>query len=185
MIVLVVLSAAVGMLAVVLVVGNVRTEGALLRSILPERRVVLARSTGLLPATAVRGVDQRGVPVSVSFEEGGIATVLAFVESTCVDCRPLWRGAPKAQRRHRREFRLVLVTRSHGNERPDVVARLAPDRVPVIMSSETWTAFGVRSAPTFVLVDGQHGFSTLGISRATWEHALDAARCARSSGAAR
>ena len=53
--------------------------------------------------------------------------------------------------------RLVIVTKSPGEESPARIADVAPAGIPLVMSSEAWAAYGVPGSPYFVLVDGPSG----------------------------
>jgi hypothetical protein len=80
-------------------------------------------------------------------------TVLFFLTSSCYGCRPLW----DELKSHRTKsgpagVALIVVTPSPSTESARDVAALAPDGKDVLMSSETWHAFGVTAAPWFVVV---------------------------------
>ncbi len=53
--------------------------------------------------------------------------------------------------------RLIVVTKGGAAEQVGMVRKLAPDAVPVVMSSDAWDAYDVPVAPFFVLVDGESG----------------------------
>ena len=47
----------------------------------------------------------------------------------------------------------VIVTHGAERERPAKLRKMAPDGVPVVMSSRAWEEYRVPGAPYFVLVD--------------------------------
>jgi hypothetical protein len=60
----------------------------------------------------------------------------------------------------------VIVTRGGERERPARLRSLAPDGIPVIMSSQAWEDYAVPGSPYFLLIDGEirgEGVAT------TWE----------------
>src|SRR5262249_2740892 len=64
---------------------------------------------------------------------------------------------------------LVIVTKDESAESLSAVRRLAPRRVPVVMSSAAWDAYDVPVAPFFVLIDGRSS-AVVGEGAAnTWE----------------
>jgi hypothetical protein len=52
---------------------------------------------------------------------------------------------------------LVIVTKDTELESPSKLLKLAPDGVPLVMSSEAWERYQVEGSPYFVLVDGPTG----------------------------
>jgi hypothetical protein len=49
----------------------------------------------------------------------------------------------------------VIVTQGPDAESPSRIGRLAPDGIPVLMSSAAWRDYEVPGAPYFVLADGE------------------------------
>ncbi len=106
-------------------------------------------------STALVGTDPDGRPLAV---ELGNRTLIVFLSSSCVTCRGLWAEfRDDLARRLPRGTEVAIVTEDPADERSAVVRDLAPDRVPVVMSSTTWRRFGVTAAPFFVLVEGGSG----------------------------
>jgi hypothetical protein len=109
-------------------------------------------------------------------------TVLFFLTSSCYGCQVIWQGfggrsqavpaesdedrdrrradasssAPTGKERSIRdgEPTAVLVTPSPTTESAKQVAALAPAGIEVLMSSEAWHAYGVTSAPWYLVVVG-------------------------------
>ena len=77
-------------------------------------------------------------------------TVLLFLTTNCFGCRPLWDGLRAGETLD--DSRLVLVTPSLTTESGRDVAALTPEGRQVLMSTETWHAFGITAAPWFVVV---------------------------------
>ena len=92
----------------------------------------------------------------VSLQGTAHRTLLAFFSSGCVTCAGLWRqlglqgpagvGLPAA-------MRVVIVTRSPGEESETEVRRLATGDGPVVMSNQAWEDFAIPASPYFILVE--------------------------------
>ncbi len=103
----------------------------------------------------------------------GSDTLIAFLSSGCSTCQDFWDvfgspadlGLPPATR-------LVVVTKGPDLESSSTVARLAPGRVPVLMSTQAWEDYGVPGSPYFVLVDGAAGRVAGEGSATTWEQVV-------------
>lgn len=84
-------------------------------------------------------------------------TLLAFLTTTCEPCGAFWEmlalGVPALG------VPVVVVTPSRSMEDERLARRLTPPAARLHMGSETWFAYGVTQAGTFVLVrdrpDGQ------------------------------
>jgi hypothetical protein len=81
-----------------------------------------------------------------------VLTLLAFLTTSCGTCRPLWETLADCATREALGVRTVAVTPSRSTEDERAVERLAGSGLVVHMSSETWFAYGVLQAGTFVLV---------------------------------
>ncbi len=109
------------------------------------------------------GRDLAGVGVAddaVSIRVVGVehATLVAFLSSSCLTCHRFWDAfADPAELGLAPGVRLVIVTRDPSEELPARIAELAPAAVPLVMSSEAWSAYDVPGSPYFVLVDGPSG----------------------------
>ncbi len=119
---------------------------------------------GTAAAAPLVGTTPRGDSVALAFDRvdrgdeipgtvGGpvpAPTLLAFLTSGCSTCAGFWaalgeRSIPGVQP--------VIVTRGAERERPARLRALAPEGVPVVMSSAAWEDYHVPGAPYFVLVD--------------------------------
>jgi len=85
------------------------------------------------------------------------ATLVAFLSSTCLTCQRFWDAFADAGLDLPPATRLVVVTKGIDEESPSKLARLAPDGVPLVMSSAAWDDYQVPGSPYFVLVDGPTG----------------------------
>ncbi|MFA9429556.1 hypothetical protein [Egicoccus sp. AB-alg2] len=122
---------------------------------------VAAFETG--PAAAVEGrtapdvvgVSPGGELLALRVQEVRHDTVLVFLSSTCVGCKPYWPAleAPDVPG----DTRVVIVTREEPDEDRDAIARLAPAGATVVMSDATWDAHDVPGSPYVVHVDGTTG----------------------------
>jgi hypothetical protein len=105
------------------------------------------------PAPALAGPTPAGDALALDFAgRAGEPTLLAFLTSGCTTCAGFWETLGEA--RLPPGVRTVVVTHGVERERPATLRRLAPEGVPVIMSSEAWRDYAVPASPYFVLVDG-------------------------------
>ncbi len=154
-------------LLVVLVAGLLRSHAEILRRLGPDGAgapgAVAApapahgRDTDGRPAPALRGSTPQGDAVALDFTGGaGTRTLLAFLSTGCGTCATFW--ATLTEPRLPPGVETVIVTRGSERESPARIGSLAPDGVPVVMSSEAWSDYEVPGSPYFVLV----GDSVLG-----------------------
>jgi hypothetical protein len=149
-------------LLVVLVAGLLRSHAEILRRLgpaaedapgaLPEPPGAARGAEDAVPASLV-GVTPDGDPLTLAFD--GVRsrpTLLAFLTTGCATCAGFWDSL--GEQRLPAGLQTVIVTHGADRERPAELRRLAPDRVPVVMSSQAWSDYGVPGSPYFVLVDG-------------------------------
>ncbi len=111
-----------------------------------------ARAPGA-PAASLAGPTPTGDAITLDFSaSGGEPTLLAFLTSGCGTCAGFWETLGDS--RLPAGARTVVVTHGAERERPGRLRSLAPQGVPVIMSSQAWLDYAVPGAPYFVLVDG-------------------------------
>jgi len=84
------------------------------------------------------------------------STLLAFLSSGCLGCGAFWE-ALGALPEVPGGARVVIVTKDTELESPSKLLELAPDEVPLVMSTQAWDRYGVAGSPYFVLVDGPSG----------------------------
>lgn len=152
-------------LLVVLVAGLLRSHAEILRRLGPEADgdtpaapaipdpPARARQGGELRAEPLVGTTPDGDPVMLSFDGAASApTLLAFLTSGCSTCAGFWDtlGEPRLPA----DVQKVIVAHGDDRERPAKLRSLAPEGVPVVMSSEAWADYRVPGSPYFVLVDG-------------------------------
>ncbi len=115
------------------------------------RAVARERHPGT-PAPAIAGPTPDGDAISLELgESGGDATLLAFLTTGCSTCAGFWEtlGEPRLPA----GVRTVVVAHGEERERAAALRRLAPDGIPVVMSSQAWRDYAVPGAPYFVLVN--------------------------------
>jgi len=152
-------------LLLVLVVGLLRSHAEILRRLGPpgeepadSRAAALdpsvaspARRRERRPAPGVSGITPGGDAVSLEFAGGGAPTLLAFLTTGCGTCAGFWEGL--GEPRLPAGVEIVIVTHGRERESPSRLRKLAPEQVPVIMSSAAWTDYEVPGSPYFVLVE--------------------------------
>ena len=127
--------------------GAADTDGAGIAPATPP-----ARAPGA-PAPPLSGPTPGGDAISLDLAAaGGEPTLLAFLTSGCGTCAGFWETL--AEPRLPAGVRTVVVTHGAERERPARLRSLAPEGIPVIMSSQAWQDYAVPGAPYFVLVDG-------------------------------
>jgi hypothetical protein len=111
------------------------------------------------------GTTLDGDAIKLDFDGPARApTLLAFLTTGCSSCARFWQqlgaqGLPGG-------VQTVIVTRGGERERPARLRSLAPDGIPVVMSSQAWEDYAVPGSPYFLLIDGEirgEGVAT------TWE----------------
>ena len=155
MIALVAVETVLLVLLVVLVAALLRSHAEILRRLGPE-----SSDSPRLPdppadvragtdAPELAGVTPTGDAVKLAFH--GTPTLLAFLSTRCASCVQFWEKLGDS--RLAPDLRTVIVTRGTEREQVAKLRRLAPDAVPVVMSSQAWDDYGVPGTPYFVLVD--------------------------------
>lgn len=106
-------------------------------------------------AADISGVGPHGDALAVRVVGTRHDTVLAFLSSGCTTCHAFWdelRTTAEAD-----GARVVVVTKGQDAESPTAIADVAPEHLPVIMSSAAWTDYEVPGSPYVVHVDGPSG----------------------------
>jgi hypothetical protein len=103
----------------------------------------------------VAGLTLSGDAAKVSLAGG--ATLLAFLSSGCSSCQGFWEAfGSGAVGDLPAGTRVVAVTKDGSRESPSRLLELAPDGLPVILSSAAWDDYSVPGNPYFVyVVDGR------------------------------
>jgi hypothetical protein len=141
-------------LLIVLVAALLRSHAELLRRLgpddgaprIPDPPAAVRADTA---APELAGVTPTGDAVKLAFH--GTPTLLAFLSSGCTSCGEFWEKL--GDRRPAPDLRSVIVTRGADREQPGKLQRLAPEGVPVVMSSQAWADYAVPGTPYFALVE--------------------------------
>lgn len=174
---------------VVLAAGLLRSHAEILRALhdlgvdldRPMSSTVRAQSSRVTQPRAERrtaadiaGVTPSGDATSVAVVGAQHATLVAFLTSGCSTCAEFWSAFSDSDRlRVPGDARLVVVTKGVDGESPGRLRRFTPPAVPVIMSSEAWTAYDVPVAPYFAYVDGPSGEVVGEGAAPSWPHLVD------------
>jgi hypothetical protein len=155
MTILVAIETALLVLALLLIVGLLRSHAEILRRLAAVEgggRVPREPATTGEEAADISGETPWGDSVKLSLQTAPEPTLLAFLSTGCGACGALWdglrAGAPVDG------ARVVVVTQGADAESRPLVRELAPEGAEVVMSSEAWRAYGIPGSPHFVLVDG-------------------------------
>jgi hypothetical protein len=149
-------------LLVVLVAGLLRSHAEILRRLgpgtdadaIPQPPAVSGAGTAGRRPPPLVGASLDDDPVTLAFDGArSRPTLLAFLTSGCGTCAGFWKTL--AEPRLSPEVQIVIVAHGPERERPAKLRALAPDGVPVVMSSSAWSDYKVPGAPYFVLVDGE------------------------------
>jgi hypothetical protein len=157
MTILVAVETALLVVALLFVVGLLRSHAEILRRLAAVegggRVTSEPAATGEL-ATDIIGETPWGDSVKLSLQTAAEPTLLAFLGSGCGACGALWdglrAGPPPGG------ARVVVVTQGAEAESRPSVRDLAPDGAEVVMSSQAWRDYGIPGSPHFVLVEGGH-----------------------------
>ena len=151
---------------VVLVAGLLRSHAEILRRLGPPddedaadapvlRHSAPARPADQLAAPDVAGATLAGDSAKVSLAPGSPPTLLAFLTSGCASCARFWEAFGSGgldELPH--DVRVVAVAKDGSHESPSRLRELAPDALPVLLSSAAWGDYSVPGAPYFVYVEG-------------------------------
>lgn len=137
-------------------------------------------------ASDIVGTTATGDAVGISVTAHGATTLLAFLSTGCRTCQDFWEAFSSDEPlRVPDDGRLVIVTKDENEESPSKLAQLAPDAVPVVMSSAAWLDYEVPGSPYFVLVDGRHSTIAGEGSAGSWSQLENLLREAVGDGAHR
>lgn len=139
----------------------------------PHRPARRPSGTGRIrPAADLSGVGLDGAPAAVAVTGTAHDTLLAFLSTGCSTCQPFWRALsdgpalPAATR-------LVVVVRDPAEESPARLAELAPQDVPLVMSTRAWEDYEVPGSPHVVHVEGATGRVVGEGAAGSWAQVLD------------
>jgi hypothetical protein len=145
----------------ILVAGLLRSHAEILRRLdagtpgAPSPARPEPPAEGLSEAFDVAGTTLSGDAVKIAVAGALGATLLAFLSSGCLSCGAFWRAFREGEADAvPGGARLVVVTKDSDHESPSRLRELAPEGIPLVMSSEAWDRYRVAGSPYFVLVDG-------------------------------
>jgi hypothetical protein len=140
----------------VLVAGLLRSHAEIMRRLGPsdDGSGVSAPPRSTQAAPDVAGATLTGDAVKLSLASG--ATLLAFLSSGCTSCAGFWEAfGSDAASDLPAGTRVVAVTKDGSRESPSRLLELAPEGLPVVLSSAAWKDYAVPGTPYFVyVVDG-------------------------------
>ena len=156
-------------LLTVLVAGLLRSHAEILRR--PDRPTTRrattgssrqsapARSEGELAAPEIAGATLRGDSAKISLAAGSPPTLLAFLTSGCTSCQGFWEAFGSGGLDELPDGVRVVAVADGSHESTSRLRELAPDGLPVLLSSAAWGDYSVPGSPYFVYVaDGSiHG----------------------------
>jgi hypothetical protein len=98
------------------------------------------------------GIAPDGTPCRTDVVEAAAPALLLFLSAACLGCRDLWEGLRELHDGLAGAARLVVVTRSPGEESPEAITALAGDAlnaegVDLVMSSEAFRDYRVGGPP--------------------------------------
>jgi hypothetical protein len=183
---LVVAEAVVIVFLAILVAGMLRSHADILRKL----HELGAGEEGGAPFQTAAGVTQPGTTSSQAHDivgataTGGASairvkgaaqpTLLAFMSATCSTCHNFWeRFDLEEVLRTMGSTRFVIVTKGSEDESPAHIDLLAPQGIPLVMSTQAFVDYGVPGTPYFVMVDGSAGMVTGEGSASDWDKLLD------------
>ena len=113
------------------------------------------------PATTphdVAGVATDGTTCRIDVVEAAAPILLLFLSADCLGCRDLWEGLPELHAGLAGAARLVVVTRSPGEESPEAITALAGTTptilgIDLVMSTAAFRDYRVSGPPFLTVVD--------------------------------
>ena len=104
------------------------------------------------------GVAPDGSPCRIDVVEAAAPVLLLFLSAACLGCRDLWEGLRALHAGLAGAARLVVVTRSPGEESPEAITALAGDALAtpgleLVMSTGAYRDYRV-GGPPFLTVAG-------------------------------
>lgn len=170
----------------VLVVGLLRSHAEIIRALhalgvdlshsSPSDSAIDAlprpRTTTVVVPDSVSGFDPQGGALTVSLSGPGKLTLLAFLSSGCLTCRPMWEALGRPARTVAGGARVIAVSKGPHEESPASINAVASPHLTTIMSSDAWADFGVPGSPYFVLVDGARQIVGEGTAT-TWQRVVE------------
>lgn len=179
------LTVVVALLAI-LVIGMLRSHAEILRKLHDlgageESQTPFQTAPGVTEprmtgnaAFDISGATPAGGATAIRVKTTGTATLLAFMSTSCTTCELFWpRFQDAASLESLGSIRLVIVTKGAEDEMPTAVDRLAPEGIPLAMSSRAWLDYQVPGSPYFVMVDGTSGLVNGEGSAGDWDKLLD------------
>jgi hypothetical protein len=153
-------------LLTLLVAGLLRSHAEVLRRLGPPpddeaaddalrvRQSAPARRPDQLAAPDVAGATLHGDSAKISLATGSPPTLLAFLTSGCTSCAGFWEAFGSGGLDELPDdVRVVAVAKDGSHESPSRLRELAPDGLPVLLSSAAWEAYSVPGSPYFVYVE--------------------------------
>ena len=106
----------------------------------------------------VVGVGLDGRARRIDVEHAADPVLLLFLSAACLGCRDLWDGLARLHAGLAGAARLVVVTRSPGDEDPAAIAALAGDEwaplgIEIVMSSPAFGDYRVGGPPFLSVAD--------------------------------
>jgi hypothetical protein len=131
------------------------------------------RTTGFeqAPALSLTGVELDGTATTITLDHGRGNTLIAFLSSGCLTCQIFWKELSGDFDLPTPDTRTVIVTKGTDSESPARLGELAPRKLPLLMSDDTWDTFRVPMTPYFMLVDGAGQVIGEGAA-SSWRHLL-------------
>jgi hypothetical protein len=114
------------------------------------------------------GVAPDGTRCRIDVVEAAAPALLLFLSAACLGCRDLWDGLRELRAGLAGAARLVVVTRSPGEESPEAITALAGaaplvDGIDLVMSSAAYRHYRV-TGPPFLTVVAPDGVRTEGVA---------------------
>ena len=162
-----------------LMIGLLRSHAEVLR-----RLELVERSRSTRPSLPVRdseapvahdivGESINGSVMGLSLLDSEEAYLLAFLSSGCLTCQDFWQSLrEKGSQDLPGSVRLLIVTKDRSLESPSRLQELAPQSIPLVMSTEAWDAYEVPAAPYFIYIGARSGLIAGEGSASSWDQVL-------------
>jgi hypothetical protein len=123
----------------------------------------------------IGGETLEGEPVKIAVVGVRRPTLLAFLSSGCLSCDRFWSALANETDSLPADARPVVVVKDADQESLSHLRDLAPDDVPVVMSSDAWERYRVAGSPYFILVEPNGAIAGEG-SAGSWDQLVSLVR---------
>lgn len=125
--------------------------------------------SGLAEAIKLAGETLDGEPIVIDLAAHTSDTLVAFLSGGCLSCDTFWRGLDEERLGLPGGAQPVIVTKGAEAESISHLRKVAPNGIPMVMSSPAWQEYAVPVSPYFFYVERGSGRIRGQGGATTWE----------------